>query len=492
MKKTKKRNKADPEKALPVILSIGASVLSALTSLLIAKPLGSELYGTIQYYVGIIGSLATILPFGLIYVLTKKTQFQEDKKEFLTKHILLFNLLNAISIPIFVLIAYFGLSKLNKNLTVIILLFFSGYATAFDGLIGAYLLGTKRAALSTALKSFIPKMILFVLSICVLYLDGKLKLVEFYIPIYLLSYGISCIPYSISLIKKTSFRFSKGELMDIGAFFLLSVTQGINTYLSRVMQGQYDAVQVSSGNTSYNGIYGLSLQIMALSTLFGSVITTISQPTFAFYSQQNDNKGLINSYRQVLRVNSYIGIPFGFALLIECKPVLSFFGNSYTSNESILFFILVGTSTLLSNITGPDGTLLTYAGHQKLQIINGLVLVGSFLTVSSILFNFSIYGIPIAYLSSTFIVEILKIIEFKHFYKTLPIDKKTGLLLLAILAFCFAAFFPLSLISNKWVWLIANLVVGCVVILLCFVLTPYKEDRLFFKRKQNQNENEIK
>lgn len=474
----------DWQKILPIALSIGAAAFSALTSLLIARPLGKELYGEIQYYVGIIGSLTIIMPFGINYVLIKNSQFEKDQRSFFTKYLLLFNILNSLVLVGFVLVGYYILTRLSQNIFLILLIYFAGYATAFDVLLGGYLLGTRRAALSTALSSFLPKLFLFVSSLVVLYCFDEQKLVSWYVPIYLVSYALSGIPYAITLIRKTTFRFTRGQLLDVGTFFLLAITQGLNGYLSRVMQGQYDDFQLSHGGTSYNGVYGLSLQIVALSTLFGSVITNISQPTFAYYAAMGDHEGLIKEYRKVLRVNAYIGIPFGVALAVECRSLLSIFGETYNSNESMVFFILVSIAHLLSNITGPDGTLLTFAGHQKIQIINGILYTSSFLISAFIAMNLTIYGIPLAYLLSTLLVEIIKFVEFYVFYKVFPFDWKTSVFLLLIFICSVLIFAPINLIENVWLWASVNVLVGGGVISVLFFFTPFKDDRKFFRAQR--------
>lgn len=480
-----KIKKIDWQKVLPILFSVGATGFGALTSLLIARPLGNELYGQIQYFVGIIGVLTTTLQFGINFILVKNSQFEKDKKAFFTKHLLLFNLLNAVGMCIFILVAYFLLNSFSSNVLLILIVFFSGYSAALDGLVGAFLLGTGKAAASTFLGSFLPKAILLVLAVVALNTLGNEKLVDLYVPIYLLAYGVSALPYSVLLIRKTTFRFEKKELAAVFSFFLITITQSLNSYLSRVMQGEYDLAQNAAGLESYNGIYGLSLQIFSLSTLFSSVITTLAQPIFSHFYSASDTKQLINEYRKVLRVNSYVGTPFCMALIVESKKVLEVFGSSYVGEEAEIFFLLVGLQTLISHLAGPDGTLLTYAGHQKIQVLNGFINISTFFLFSLILLHFTIYGIPIAFLASSFFSEVAKFIEFKKFYGCLPIDAKSFLTIFVCIALSVAVFLPLSFIGNIYIWAILNVIVGVAFILLSFALTPFKSDKTFFKSESN-------
>jgi len=482
-----KKSKINFDRILPILLSALAALFSMLTSLLIAKPLGNELYGVIQYYLGIMTTVSIIVGFGISFVLIKSSQFQDNPKAFFTKYLILFDIISAIGLPIFYLIAYFFLANINQNILLIFMLYGGAYCTAYDGLLGGYLLGTKKATISTAITSFVPKLALFVSSLLILKLLGNDKLVQYYVPLYFVVYFLSCVPYSLFLIRKTPFKFQKGDLLSVATFFALVATQSLNTSLSKVIQGQYDAYQTESGH-SYTGILGLSFQIMSLATLFASTVVTLAQPIFAEINASGNKAQLINQYRTVLRVNSYISIPFCIALMVEVKPVLGIFGQTYSGFENIVFFLLISASTLLSTVCGPCGTLLTFSGHEKIQIINGLVYIGVFVIVGIPLKTLTIYGIPIAYFIATVLVEAAKMVELGVFYKTLPVDLKSVLTLLAIGALSFAIFFGLSFINNFYLWAILNLIIGASFILMCFLLTPFKQDKYFFSKRTNKKD----
>jgi O-antigen/teichoic acid export membrane protein len=475
------------DRILPILLSAISSIFSILTSFLIAKPLGSDLYGTIQYYLGLISTISILLSFGIDYVLIKSSQFSKDPKAFFSKYIFLFDLVSLFGLSIFFLISYFGLAGVAGNAWLIIWISLSGYFTAYSLVFGGFLLGTGKATLSTFLSSFLPKLILFVGSLSILYFGGSELLVNWYVILYLLAYAVSVVPFSLSKIKKTPFKFSKSEVLTVISFFLLSVTQSLNKSLSKVIQGQYDAYQTTQGH-SYTGILGLSLQIFTLANLFGSTVTSLAQPLFASYFEGKDEKGLIDTYRQVLRINSYIAIPFCLALMLETSSVLRLFGDSFSTMESVYFFVLIGIATLLSTVCGPCGTMLTYAGHEKIQIINGLIYIGLFVGLSLLFETITIYGIPISYLASTVVVEVAKLVELAIFYKTIPIDWKTLLVLFALSIIVTIIFFPLRYISNLYVWIGTNAVLGLGVIVGCFFLTPFKSDRTFFQKRTPSKE----
>jgi O-antigen/teichoic acid export membrane protein len=426
--------------------------------------------------------------FGINFVLVKSSQFQQNPKAFFTRYIILFDIVSAVVFPVFFAISYFQLSELKENIFLIILIFGSGFCTAYDALLGGYLLGIGKATLSTALTSFIPKLALFVTLLLFYYVFGKQFLMDYYVIGYLVVYFLSCVPYSFVFFRKAKFRFSKTEIVAILSFFVLVVTQSLNTNLSKVIQGQYDSYQSSQGK-SYTGILGLSMQIMTLATLFSATVTTLAQPVFAFHSERKDNTSLIDEYRTVLRVNSYITIPFCIALMIEAKSLLSIFGSSYSDSKSVIFFLIIAASFLLSSVTGPDGTLLTFSGHEKIQIINGLIYIIVFVGFSIFLETFTIFGIAIAFAISTIVVEGMKLIEIGVYYKTIPIDIKTLFTLLVMSGICIAIFYPITFVQNAILWTAANILIGIMAIILCFFLSPFRKDKYFFKTKSLEQKN---
>jgi Membrane protein involved in the export of O-antigen and teichoic acid len=484
------KRKINFDRILPVILSAFAAIFSMLTSLLIAKPLGNELYGIIQYYLGIITTASTIIGFGIGFILIKSSQFQDNPKSFFTKYLILFDIISAVGLPIFYLISFFLLANIDENVLLIFMLYGGAYCTAYDGLLGSYLLGTKKATISTAVTSFFPKLALFVSSLLILKINGSQKLVDYYVPVYFVVYFLACVPYSWFLIKRTKFKFEKKELLSVFSFFVLVATQSLNASLSKVIQGQYDAFQSENGK-SYTGILGLSFQIMSLATLFATTIVTLAQPIFAEVNATGDKRKLIEQYRTVLRVNSYISIPFCVALMVEVKTVLGIFGETYSGFENIIFFLLISASTLLSSVCGPCGTLLTFSGHEKIQIFNGLAYIGIFVLFGIILKTVTIYGIPIAYLFATVVVEAAKMIELGVFYKTLPIDLKSIITILSIGILSSCIFYGLSFVQNFYLWAIGNIVVGMAFILLCLLITPFKQDKLFFSKRGSAPESPL-
>jgi O-antigen/teichoic acid export membrane protein len=83
-----KHNRVNKDTVLPIIFSGLSAVISIATTFLIAKPIGTEKYGNVQYYVGIINTLGLIMTYGFATFLSKESQFQSGKKAFFSKFFL--------------------------------------------------------------------------------------------------------------------------------------------------------------------------------------------------------------------------------------------------------------------------------------------------------------------------------------------------------------------------------------------------------------------
>ena len=477
----------DFNKLLPIVFSVLSALFGALTSLLIARPLGQEKYGIVTYYLGIINVLQLILALGINFVVTKNAQFQTNPKGYFSKYFIIILLWGVGVLPFFFLLGYFFLS-LSKNVLLICLLLFAAIFMTINVVVAAFLLGEKKAALAS-LISLVARFLLFAGSLSVFFLFGGDSFVEWYVVIYLGAYVLSVIPVLFVLVRKPAFKMTKAEFITMGSFFVLSLAQGINANLSRIIQGQYDSYQTSQGH-SYNGILGLALQIMSIAALFAGVITNYAQPHFSRIANMNNPQALIEYYRQVLRVGSYVSAPFIVALIAEYRMVLAVFGESFVGHENYVFLLLIGISTFLSTITGPTGTMLTYSGHEKLQIVNGLLSTGVLVLIALLLMEKTIYGLPIAFLVSTVVAETAKFFEVWWIYKIPPIEWKTLFVILAISGVSCGVFFACGLIGHLALWLGVNVMVGCLVIFLCFVCSPFKEDKKFFRKVKNEPESQ--
>lgn len=459
---------------LPIIISTLTAVISILTTFFIAKPLGSEIYGKVQFYVGIIQVVSLVTSIGLPNIFTKKIQYEKDKKAYFTKWFVIVCAWSVIVYPVFFVIAFYLLTSFNQNVLAIALVACCSFATCISMLIGGYLLGDFKQAQSTFFENLLPKIIIFVASTIIIFVFSvKDNFPSFYLYIYLAIYSIISILFLSLLIRKTHLKFTKAEIYSLLAFFAISATYMLNNNLAKIIGGEYYQ------DFDLVGGYSLCVQLVAIASLFSNTVTTMSKPTFS--SLSNDTEKLLEYFRKITRINAFIVIPFCIGFIAQSKSILSLFGSDYTPYYGILIILCVGT--LFSNLTGPNGNLLAMSGHEKIELINGIINLLTFLIFAFALKNVGINGLAISSLVAISLVNIIKFVETWIIYKKCPYTLKLIVHFSILLLISFSVFLLIDLIPNLYVKLSIDCVAGVGLIFLFNFVNPNKDDKYFFFKK---------
>ena len=146
------------------------------------------------------------------------------------------------------------------------------------------------------------------------------------------------------------------------------------------------------------------------------------------------------------------------------------FGETYISYPMI--FSIIALANMVSDVTGPNGTMLAMTGKEKWELFNGLLYFAVYI-IASFLFSFDgIYGLCIALLLSQIVVNIAKFIEVGLLYKTIPLDLKTILAQILMIVVNGAIIYLTSFINILWLWFVIGVFVGIgLVVANCFVLS---------------------
>lgn len=476
-KATEIAKKFSVNKIIPLVVSALSAVISLLTTYFIAKPLGPALYGKVQFYIGVAQILSVVGALGLNDFLTKNIQFAPDKKGAISKYIVLMALWNTIVFPLYVVVAFFFLKTFEQNWIVILAVGCMSLALSLLNVIGSYFLGIFQQGKSALLTSLLPKCLILLGSIILIYL---LKMTDAfssnYVYLCLAIYVILDVVLLIGLLKRVNFKFTKPEILQLLVFFAIACTYGLNTSLAKVIGSEYynkmDAV----------GAYALSAQIITIATLFSSTITSISKPFFAALKDKPEE--LMDYFRKVTRINAFIVIPFCMGFIIQASTLLSIFGDDYVPFNAILIILCI--STLIANLTGPNGGLLAMSGHEKLELVNGFVNIGTFLGFAFSFKGLGLNGLAWATLASDCATHLLKFIEVWAVYKKCPYNWKLLLHFSIMIVVSGGVFFLLNLIPNMPIRLFSDAVFGTALIFGFLIINPNKNDKYFFFKRDDK------
>lgn len=447
------------------VFSFAASAVGILLNFFLARLLQAESYGRIQYLIALSTTISQFLIFGLNSYLIRESKNAEQKGEVFNKSFSLFMCLLLIVLPI----VFLFLSRDDSlNLFTTIIVIVVGVLIAINSLISAYYQGNGKYRFTVIIENFIPKFALLNLTV-IFYLLNKLSILEenyllFYIGIYLLI----AIPLIVKHFRHFNLKFKFSELKTITFFFGVTITYSLGNNLTKVLQGGLYK------NEIVLAIISVSLSIISFVKIFTSVLDNMVKPLFAKLKRENNTEGLLDIYRFDTRMNSVISVPLYLFFMLNAKNFLYLFGESYI--EYPLILTIMAGANMISDLTGPNGTMLAMTGKEKYELFNGFIYFGIYI-IFVFCFSFDkIYGLCFALLFSQFGVNIAKFIEVWKLYKKCPLDLKTILTILLEIVFDLLIIFALKPIKNLFIWFPVGIFVGiCLVLLNCFIINFYRK-----------------
>lgn len=452
------------------LLSIVSSIIGIGLNFFLAHVLQAEAYGEIQYLVSISTTISNFLLFGLSSFLIKESKNVEKQNSIINKCFSLYFAITVFLIPII----YFVLSKMtlkyNADIIMVITIILVAIFIGINSMVGAYYQGLGKYHISIVFETLIPKLVLLILAIIFTLIGKIMNFQAHYIYIYAVLYGIVAIIFSVKLFKKIDFSFDKREIKSIVYFFGVTITYTLSTNLTKVLQGGlYD-------NKVALAIISVSFSIISLVSIFTNVINSITKPIYAKYNREGNVSDVLSTYQLNTRVNCYIAIPFYVFFLTQGEKFLYIFGNSYLAYPSIL--TILSLYSMISCITGPNGSMLAMTGKEKWELVNGVVYLLVFLLCAYLFSNDKIYGLCFSLLIGDLVVNILKYIEVWLVFKKAPLNLKTLITICVVFVIDFAMIFFLRFINKFWIWLIIGMLVGITTIIANFLVTPYRKSDL--------------
>lgn len=448
-------------------LSILSSFIGIGLNFFLARVLQAEAYGEIQYLVSLATTISNFLLFGLSSFLIREAKNKEKNDGIINKCFSLYLTIAIFSIPI----VYFILSKMslkyNLDILMIIMIIIVSIFMGVNTIITSYYQGAGKYHISIIFESLLPKATLLLLAIFFTIIGKLTKFQESYLIFYAVIYGITALIFTFKLFKKIDFTFSKSEIQSIFYFFGVTITYTLSQNLTKVLQGGlYD-------NKVALAIISVSLSIISIVSIFTNVINNITKPIYAKYNRENNIDSIMETYQFNTRVNCYIAIPFYIFFITQSKNFLYIFGESYTIYPNIL--LILSIYSMISCLTGPNGSMLAMTGKEKWELLNGIVHLLVFLLFAYIFRQNTIYGLCLALLIGDLVVNVMKYIEVWLLFKRAPLNIKTILSISIIFIIDFACIFFLKYISNFVLWLVIGILVGACTIIINFIITLFRK-----------------
>jgi O-antigen/teichoic acid export membrane protein len=475
---TKRKPRINHEFSLSFIFSLVSALLGFAFSFLAAKYLESERYGQIQYYVSIASIVSIFVTFGADNRIPKTIQFSADKKADVSRYFFLSSMIWVVGLPLYFVISYFALGKLEQNILLIFIVYIVALTSSFSSILCSYFTGISKYELKILLSGLVPHVCYIIIFLCHLLTNTLTLFVDYYLYYTIGIFAISIFPIACSLISKKKLKFTKKEIVSMLIFTAIFVAYNTQNEVSKVIiVEKFDGFKIV-------GIFSVSNQILSVSSLSSAITTNMSLPVFSKLAKENRIDDLFKYYQAVTRINIYLSVPFFVAFACESHSVLSFFGPSYTGYDLILVILSLGS--FFNSIFGPCGSVLAMNGDELKVFWSAIGKFAVYVIVLSMMiflapFDVAVYAAAAAAVSSALIANGMKLLFLCKRYHKNFFSKEILFPLIVVVVVCLACFWPLSLIQNRVLWLISNCIVGLVLIVGFIFVSPFKEDKLFFK-----------
>lgn len=226
-------------------------------------------------------------------------------------------------------------------------------------------------------------------------------------------------------VKKEFFTYSS-------TLILISFMGVILTRIDKVMLGIYMTSEIV-------GIYNIASTVAGLTTfllvssnmIFSSVISEL-------YSIKKI-KMLGDLYSTITKWVIILTLPIVISIIFFSDTILRFFGEIYTIGSSALIILALGQ--MINTFVGANGFILNMCGHEKLLLINNILVALINIIFNAILIpKIGILGAAISTGMSIAIINIVKVIEVKILLNVFPYNKEYLYILINLLIICLSSF----------------------------------------------------
>lgn len=170
------------------------------------------------------------------------------------------------------------------------------------------------------------------------------------------------------------------------------------------------------------GVFTVASRVSMVSTAFYTSISMISMPVVSELHAAGDLKDLKRFFQTVTKWTLTFSFPFFLLILFFSRPILSVFGDSYTSGA--IGLIILASNDLFSAAVGICGVMITMTGNTKLNILNAAIRFILLTALSIVLIpRWGVIGAATATTISLSTVNFILVLEVFLLFRILPYNR---------------------------------------------------------------------
>lgn len=395
------------EKILTMLLSI---VISGV----IARYLGVEQYGLVNYVISVVSLFTAFSTLGMEKITIQDIVSQKDKEEVILGTSFIIRLIGGI---VLIIISQITLYLLNGAVLIYqILGIIMGFCMVFKAfeVIEYYLQAHMNLKIVSVIR-FTTAIIVAIAKVLVVLCDwGVIGFVLTYLVDAVTAGMLFYIYYKINRYKK--WKFSKGYAKKLLArCWYIAIAGLLSTMYMRIDQVMLGKMLT---DTTENGIYSAAVRIAEMWYFIPSAIVASFQPNINARKKANDEEGYINLIQQLYDIVAIIGITFGIS--ITCFGWLAIdilYGTAYLQASRVL--MVMAWAGLFATLGTARSIWLINENLQKYTII--YTLTGA---ITNVVLNYLLIpslgalGAAITTLISQIVADLLTLMAFKKTRKS--------------------------------------------------------------------------
>ena len=414
-------------------------VLGFTLQVFFTKIVGVKEYGVYTLFSTWTSVFALIIILGYDKIIIKELSYlylQKHKEKFRSAldKLIIFVFINSI---IFLVVALclpqsFITTFFSKNLlrsTWILIAVGTVIYTVFI-LIGKILSATQRVELTYIRSEILYKFVWLISVILLFYNFRAISGLNIIIWGTIFAYVLTVLIFFLLLDRKKILRYLtiKKEKVSLGrenyVFFLLTFNYYLISQLDKIILGKFSSLETL-------GVYGLVTTLCNLIG-FSTIVYQRFLPKISNYIFTDRMDDLVIEFKAIVRNALLIALPLMGFIIVFAEDILHFFGGRYIEGALILRVLIVGQ--MFNYYTGPNGMLLINGRHSKIDFYNSCAVLALSLILNY--FGYKLYGmlgVAAATSIGVMLINIVKVIEVKIFYKIFPYEVENVVLTMIIL-----------------------------------------------------------
>ena len=439
-----------------ILMMFGVVITRAIGffyKVLFSRSYGADGFGLFSIGLGFFTLLATFSIMGLNIGLSRYISMyrQKDTKK-LNKIILIFttiSVLVSILLAVTLIILSNQLSKIYKSDELIII--FKYFALGIPLYVAMLLSqkifeGFKNFKYSAILEVSLSAIKFLFLLLCVLFAFNLSAVVlSFIVSLFFVSIiGLYLVNKFVKIVDVFKSKFDSKLLVDVVRYsWPLSLALILHTTLS-----WFDSLVLGYFNSAREvGIYNLAMSVAGLISLPSLVGSSVLLPVFSELHEKRDSKHVNLIYSTAIKWLSILCLPILFMIITYPSLVLNIVGGAeFLAGDKPLVFLAF--AFLISTVILPSTIVLLAAGKTKFLLMNTIVAVITNLILNLLLIpKYGMIGAAISFFTTTFLVNVLRLIEVNKLFRIQPFNWKYMKLLLNFLIAGLVSFYLVDYLS---------------------------------------------